>query len=597
MAELQMLLEEEIPAGRRALLDSFTNLERVAEYCESNYVQSADKQRALEETKSYTTQSLASVAYLINTLANNVLQMLDIQASQLRRMESSVNHISQTVDIHKEKVARREIGILTTNKNTSRSHKIVAPANPERPVRYIRKPIDYSVLDDIGHGVKVNGQQNMKLGGGLSRSNPPTQKPPSPPRAGKGILGKNSPYRTLEPVRPPVVPNDYVSSPTRNNMAAGQLPSPARTATLNHRPRTYSGSSGGSHPSSSSRSSSRENSGSGCVGVPIAVPTPSPPSTFPVSPTTGPASSSSTAPNSSPSPSPTPSSFSSSSSTTTLTQPNASLPPNSPAHPTDSTPQSNLQSNAPANASPPSNPAPGTSELQSGVFPGEVSPLLPPAPPPPLSSSSSSSSPAEGPIVPQFYSMNRPQPRQQAPQVGGSLPYRRPPSVTGQPIVTQNQVNGGPYYNQSPASPPPPSLLQFTPQLPLMGFVARVQESISDAPPPPHPAADESQSGPEEPPPTPQPLEDGHEEEDSAVMEYSDPYAEEDPPWAPRSYLEKVVAIYDYTADKEDELSFQEGAIIYVIKKNEDGWYEGVMNATTGLFPGNYVESIMHYAD
>lgn len=57
--------------------------------------QSADKERALEETKSYTTQSLASVAYLINTLANNVLQMLDIQASQLRRMESSVNHISQ----------------------------------------------------------------------------------------------------------------------------------------------------------------------------------------------------------------------------------------------------------------------------------------------------------------------------------------------------------------------------------------------------------------------------------------------------------------------------------------------------------------------
>nr|XP_046259598.1 abl interactor 2-like isoform X2 [Scatophagus argus] len=595
MAELQMLLEEEIPAGRRALLDSFTNLERVAEYCESNYVQSADKQRALEETKSYTTQSLASVAYLINTLANNVLQMLDIQASQLRRMESSVNHISQTVGIHKEKVARREIGILTTNKNTCRSHKIIAPANPERPVRYIRKPIDYSVLDDIGHGVKVNGQHNMKIGGGLSRSNPPTQKPPSPPRAGKGILGKNSPYRTLEPVRPPVVPNDYVSSPTRNNMAAGQFPSPARTATLNHRPRTYSGSSGGSHPSSSSRSSSRENSGSGSVGVPIAVPTPSPPSTFPVSPTAGPASSSSTAPNSSPSP--TPSSFSSSSSTTTLTQPNAPLPPNSPSKHADSPPQPNSQSNAPTSTTPPSNPAPGTSEVQSGALPGEQSPLLPPAPPPPpLSSSSSSSSPAEGPIVPQFYSMNRPQPRQQTPQVGGSLPYRRPPSVTGQPVVTQNQVNGGPCYNQSPASPPPPSLLQFTPQLPLMGFVARVQESISDASPPPHPAA-ESQSGPEEGLPSPQPLEDGHEEEDSAVVEYNDPYAEEDPPWAPRTYLEKVVAIYDYTADKEDELSFQEGAIIYVIKKNEDGWFEGVMSATTGLFPGNYVESIMHYAD
>lgn len=208
--------------------------------------------------------------------------------------------------------------------------------------------------------------------------------------------------------------------------------------------------------------------------------------------------------------------------------------------------------------------------------------------------------------MPQFYSMNRPQPRHQAPQVGGSLPYRRPPSVTGQPITSpqsrvspspttgqpitgQGTVNGGPYYNHSPASPPPPSLLQFTPQLPLMGFVARVQESISDGAPPPPP-----QSQSEESLVSPQPPLVDKPEQDS---EYADPYTEEEPAWAPRNYLERVVAIYDYTADKEDELSFQEGAIIYVIKKNEDGWYEGVMNGTTGLFPGNYVESIMHYND
>nr|XP_039326162.1 abl interactor 2 isoform X15 [Saimiri boliviensis boliviensis] len=492
MAELQMLLEEEIPGGRRALFDSYTNLERVADYCENNYIQSADKQRALEETKAYTTQSLASVAYLINTLANNVLQMLDIQASQLRRMESSINHISQifshtdgqlteTVDIHKEKVARREIGILTTNKNTSRTHKIIAPANLERPVRYIRKPIDYTILDDIGHGVKwllrfKVSTQNMKMGG-LPRTTPPTQKPPSPPMSGKGTLGRHSPYRTLEPVRPPVVPNDYVPSPTRN-MAPSQQ-SPVRTASVNQRNRTYSssGSSGGSHPSS--RSSSRENSGSGSVGVPIAVPTPSPPSVFP-------------------------------------------------GHPV------------------------------------------------------------------QFYSMNRPASRHTPPTIGGSLPYRRPPSITSQTSL-QNQMNGGPFYSQNPVSlaPPPPSILQVTPQLPLMGFVARVQENISDTPPPPPPV--EEPVFDESPPPPPPP--EDYEEEEAAVVEYSDPYAEEDPPWAPRSYLEKVVAIYDYTKDKEDELSFQEGAIIYVIKKNDDGWYEGVMNGVTGLFPGNYVESIMHYSE
>ncbi|XP_035878912.1 abl interactor 2 isoform X18 [Desmodus rotundus] len=418
MAELQMLLEEEIPGGRRALFDSYTNLERVADYCENNYI--------------------------------------------------------QTVDIHKEKVARREIGILTTNKNTSRTHKIIAPANLERPVRYIRKPIDYTILDDIGHGVKVS-TQNMKMGG-LPRTTPPTQKPPSPPMSGKGTLGRHSPYRTLEPVRPPVVPNDYVPSPTRN-MAPSQQ-SPVRTASVNQRNRTYSsGSSGGSHPSS--RSSSRENSGSGSVGVPIAVPTPSPPSVFP-------------------------------------------------GHPV------------------------------------------------------------------QFYSMNRPASRHTPPTVGGSLPYRRPPSITSQTSL-QNQMNGGPFYSQNPVSlaPPPPSILQVTPQLPLMGFVARVQENISDTPPPPPPV--EEPVFDESPPPPPPP--EDYEEEEAAVVEYSDPYAEEDPPWAPRSYLEKVVAIYDYTKDKEDELSFQEGAIIYVIKKNDDGWYEGVMNGVTGLFPGNYVESIMHYSE
>ena len=74
----------------------------------------------MEETKGYTTQSLASVAYQINTLAYNFLQMLDLQSSQIREMESQINHISQTVGIHKEKVARREIGVLTTNKCSNR---------------------------------------------------------------------------------------------------------------------------------------------------------------------------------------------------------------------------------------------------------------------------------------------------------------------------------------------------------------------------------------------------------------------------------------------------------------------------------------------
>ncbi|XP_026148342.1 abl interactor 1a isoform X10 [Mastacembelus armatus] len=432
MAELQMLLDEEIPAGKRALVESYQNLTRVADYCESNYVQAEDKRKALEETKAYTTQSLASVAYQINALANNVLQLLDIQASQLRRMESSINHISQTVDIHKEKVARREIGILTTNKNTSRTHKIIAPANMERPVRYIRKPIDYNILDDVGHGVKwlkakQHGNNQAIRGGTLSRTNPPTQKPPSPPMSGRGTLGRNTPYKTLEPVKPPTVPNDYMTSPARLGSQYGQQHSPGRTASVNQRQRTHSGSSGGS--------SSRENSGSG-IGIPIAVPTPSIPNSGPVPPMFTP-------------------------------------------------------------------------------------PGVPPPPPPFL-----------------------------------------PPMVGFAP----------------PPPPPPPPIVADTPT------------------PPPPPPPDDVPIFDDSPPPPPPPPAD-YEEEDAAVVHYSDPYADGDPQWAPKNYIEKVVAIYDYTKDKDDELSFMEGAIIYVVKKNDDGWFEGVCNGVTGLFPGNYVESIMHYTD
>uniref|UniRef100_A0A8C2DJU2 Abl-interactor 1b n=1 Tax=Cyprinus carpio TaxID=7962 RepID=A0A8C2DJU2_CYPCA len=390
MAELQMLLEEEIPAGKRALVESYQNLSRVAEYCENNYVQ----RKALEETKAYTTQSLASVAYQINALANNVLQLLDIQASQLRRMESSINHISQTVDIHKEKVARREIGILTTNKNTSRTHKIIAPGNMERPVRYIRKPIDYTLLDDVGHGVKWlkakqgNNQPARGGGGTLSRTNPPTQKPPSPPMAGRGTLGRNTPYKTLEPVKPPVVPNDYMTSPAR----LGSQNSPGRTASLNQRPRTHSGSSGGS--------GGRENS-SNSMGIPLAVPTPSPPS---------------------------------------------------------------------------------------------MAPAAPPPPPPPVD------------------------------------------------------------YDEDDAALVVAIFSSFKALLNSFFILFNVFKEWMD------------------------------------VLMYRNRLSD------PVSFV-SVVAIYDYTKDKDDELSFMEGAIIYIIKKNDDGWFEGVSNGVTGLFPGNYVESIMHYAD
>lgn len=54
-----------------------------------------------------------------------------------------------------------EIGVLTANKISTRQYKIVAPLNPEKPIKYVRKPIDYSILDDIGHGLHAKQKQRV----------------------------------------------------------------------------------------------------------------------------------------------------------------------------------------------------------------------------------------------------------------------------------------------------------------------------------------------------------------------------------------------------------------------------------------------------
>jgi len=63
------------------------------------------------------------------------------------------------------------------------------------------------------------------------------------------------------------------------------------------------------------------------------------------------------------------------------------------------------------------------------------------------------------------------------------------------------------------------------------------------------------------------------------------------PPIEPQ--LPKCKAMYPYSATDSDELSFQEGDIIYIVSEDSSGWWNGkLINGKTGLFPSNYIEKI-----
>ena len=58
-----------------------------------------------------------------------------------------------------------------------------------------------------------------------------------------------------------------------------------------------------------------------------------------------------------------------------------------------------------------------------------------------------------------------------------------------------------------------------------------------------------------------------------------------------------VRALYDYEATNDEELSFVEGQLLRVLRRDEngvdDGWWEGELDGRVGVFPSLVVEELM----
>ncbi|MGH0146310.1 UNVERIFIED_CONTAM: hypothetical protein FKN15_030056 [Acipenser sinensis] len=60
----------------------------------------------------------------------------------------------------------------------------------------------------------------------------------------------------------------------------------------------------------------------------------------------------------------------------------------------------------------------------------------------------------------------------------------------------------------------------------------------------------------------------------------------------------QVVALYDYTANRSDELTIHRGEIIQVLYKDNDNWWFGrLANGQQGYFPANYVADERGFED
>lgn len=56
--------------------------------------------------------------------------------------------------------------------------------------------------------------------------------------------------------------------------------------------------------------------------------------------------------------------------------------------------------------------------------------------------------------------------------------------------------------------------------------------------------------------------------------------------------MEKYYSVDNYTAEEEDEISFEKGVVVEVLQKSLDGWWVVKLDKVVGLAPATFLKKV-----
>ncbi|TPP56954.1 Zinc finger protein [Fasciola gigantica] len=587
MRNLLSILNGELADGKTTLAAASCDIERAASYCGDNYL-NCQKEGKLDNTMAFATQSLGTVAYQISRLASQFLEAVDMQSVMLGDISDRIEKLRMVCNAHQEKVSRKAIGSCT-NPKVPIIFQHDGP-HPEQPLKYIRRPIDYSLLDSVGHGIRIQEPVLNQYGVPVLHSNTVQRRSSASASAcGQGpfvrqhstVSCRTSGTKSSIEYAAPI----HASNTMRYQSGTlGRTAGIYRTAVVP--PQHLLGadqfhphsSGGGSSPAAGSLSSSNYAPGGASVAASLA----------------------------------------------SADVANAAVVLGQSSRSSGSSSLGSSAPHATASASQMIQQAHAQNQQQSAYgqpFQSSHIPAVQGSQPKVVYTISDPNTAAAMHLRQQQYQAT--QGLQSSPMTGQhhvqtqgyQIAHAQAPDFA---IAQQQQYAQQKQLQQHQASMHamqstgiPHNLIPMEPPSTISPHVAghsqHNHEPVDQNPAPVSPTSVASSEVVQVPPPEayagPAPSTPHHAYLTAEVspLAFGDACGSEapvgliarrpeDPVWAPDYYMEKVITMYEYVRDKDDELTFTENQIIYVIKKNDDGWWEGVMNGITGLFPGNYVE-------